>query len=368
MARKAVRSVELKDAEEGKVRAVIATLGVRDKDGDLIEPGAFGTQRVRVSGFNHTSWEGALPVGKGTVTESGDRAVADLQFFMDTTGGADAFRTIKGLGELGEWSFGFDITEEGSPDEEQRRNGVVRVLKGLEVHEVSPVLMGAGVGTGTLVAKCNGCDAPLQRRTRTRKPAPATPQVEELVAAAEGTGRRAAAARRFKEACKRRNPDAEAQSLALFTLKIGHRLAGSLDALAGRVEPPALKWFPFDGEAAGRMFPHDYTVYLRLGLQGKRLAQVVLHELRHFGQKNPKAPGAERDAEQFAERWSGAVAAAHRAADGDAFRVHLEDGRPPWYGHDGRRYTNGDVVLSRSDAEAYAYYPHRTLKAWGRLS
>jgi len=157
--RKAIGSIEVKDAEEGKVRAVVATLGVRDKDGDLIEPGAFGTQPVRVSAFNHGSWQGALPVGKGTVTESGDRAVADLQFFMETSHGQETFRTIKGLGDLGEWSFGFDIIQESTPDDEQQQRGIVRVLEGLKVHEVSPVLLGAGIATETVSAKCEECEA-----------------------------------------------------------------------------------------------------------------------------------------------------------------------------------------------------------------
>jgi len=361
MARKAVRSVELKDAEEGKVRAVVATLGAVDKDGDIITPGAFGTQDVVVSGFNHGSFEGTLPAGRGTVTESGSKAVADLQFFMDTNGGADAFRTVKNLGELGEWSFGFDIGPGGrrDPTPEEREAGAVRVLTSLEVHEVSPVLMGAGVGTGTLVAKCSGCGVRLQGGTRTPKPAPATPDAA-LMASAGRTRRRAEEVRLFKEMAVRRNPDAEAQSLARFALKIGHRLAGSLDVLGGRMEPPGLRWFPFDGEAAGRMWPHDYTIYLRLGLQGKRLAQVALHELRHFGQKNPKAPGAERDAEEFAQRWSRGVLDAFRWSGGKTHRVHIRSGRPPFLGS----FRSGDVVLSKTTSKAHHYNRQNKGSAW----
>ncbi len=82
-----------------------------------------------------------------------DSAIAELQFFMDTQTGREHFEVVKGLGDLGEWSYGFDVEEKGEPDKSQREMGVVRILKKLIVHEVSPVLKGAGVGTGTLAVK-----------------------------------------------------------------------------------------------------------------------------------------------------------------------------------------------------------------------
>jgi phage head maturation protease len=152
-------SVRIKDRDEGVVTARFATLDVKDHDGDIIEAGAFGEQRVKVSAYGHGSWGGALPVGVGEIREEGDEALADLAFFMDTTHGRDHFETVKGLGDLGEWSFGFDILEEAAPDEDQRQLGVNRILKKLLVHEVSPVLRGAGVDTATLDVKCDACDA-----------------------------------------------------------------------------------------------------------------------------------------------------------------------------------------------------------------
>lgn len=148
------------DDEKGTVLAAFAKLGVKDLDGDLTERGAFGEQKVRVSSFGHRSWGGELPVGRGRIYEKGDEALAELSFFMDTTHGRDHFRTIKGLGDLGEWSYGFDVAEEAAPDEEQRQQGIVRILKRLVVHEVSPVLRGAGVGTRTLAVKSKDGDEP----------------------------------------------------------------------------------------------------------------------------------------------------------------------------------------------------------------
>lgn len=154
-------TAELKasDDEQGIAVVRFATMGEMDLDGDITEPGAFGEQRVKVSAYGHTSWGGALPVGVGTIKESGDEAIATLQFFMSTDHGRNHYETVKGLGSLGEWSYGFDVTDEAEPDEEQAKAGVKRILKKLTVHEVSPVLRGAGVGTRTLAVKCDSCDA-----------------------------------------------------------------------------------------------------------------------------------------------------------------------------------------------------------------
>ena len=146
-------AVEVKDAVAGIVTARFATMGVKDHDGDVTDLGAFGSQDVRVSSFGHGSWMGELPVGKGVIYEKGEAALADLKFFMDTQTGREHFEVVKGLGDLGEWSYGFDILQEAAPDEDQREKGIVRVLQKLLVHEVSPVLKGAGIGTGTLAVK-----------------------------------------------------------------------------------------------------------------------------------------------------------------------------------------------------------------------
>lgn len=161
MNRKAFTGVEIKSESEGRVRAVFSTLGVVDKDGDVTVKGAIksGTP-VRISAYNHKSWEGALPVGKGVITEEGNELVLESQFFMNTTHGRDTFETVKGLGDIGEWSYGFDVTDSEAIDDEGAKSyhapGMPkprRLIKSLAVHEVSPVLLGAGVGTRTVEAK-----------------------------------------------------------------------------------------------------------------------------------------------------------------------------------------------------------------------
>ncbi len=155
--RKSLR-VEIKDAEKGIVRAAFATLESKDKDNDYTLPGAFGKQQVLVSSYGHGSWMGKLPVGKGTISEKDGEAVADLQFFMSTQHGREHFEVVKETGDLQEWSYGFDVKKTGEITEDLREKGVVRVLEKLKVHEVSPVLKGAG-DTRTLAVKCDSCEA-----------------------------------------------------------------------------------------------------------------------------------------------------------------------------------------------------------------
>jgi hypothetical protein len=143
--------VEIKDADKGTVDCVFATLGVKDRDNDVTVAGAFEDGApVVISAYGHTSWGGALPTGKGTIREVGNEAVMSGQFFMDTAHGADTFKTVKGLGTLQQWSYGYDAKEFTFGDHEGER---VRFLKQLATYEVSPTLMGAGINTRTTGAK-----------------------------------------------------------------------------------------------------------------------------------------------------------------------------------------------------------------------
>lgn len=154
MAIKGLTDFEIKDAEKGEVTAVFSTFDVIDHDGDVTRSGAFEEAApVRISAYGHTSWDGVLPVGKGTIRSTKKEAILDGQFFMNTTGGRDTFTVVKELGSLSEWSYGYDPVEYSFGEFEGQQ---VRFLDKLKVHEVSPVLLGAGIGTRTLVAKARG--------------------------------------------------------------------------------------------------------------------------------------------------------------------------------------------------------------------
>lgn len=151
---KALTGLKITDEDQGLVRAVFSTFNVIDSDGDVTLPGAFEEGKaVRISAYNHTSWGGALPVGKGTIHANDEEAILEGQFFLDTAAGRDTFAVVKQMGELQEWSYGFDVIEA----EPGHFNGeAVTFLKRVDVHEVSPVLLGAGVNTRTLAAKSRG--------------------------------------------------------------------------------------------------------------------------------------------------------------------------------------------------------------------
>ena len=150
MNRKMFAPGELKLDDQGHIRAAFAQLDVIDSDKDVTRAGAMPAKAVPMSAYGNTSWDGALPVGKGLITEDGDWAVFDGDFFMNTTHGRDAFETVKELGDLAEYSYGYAVldSERGTKDGEP-----VRFLNSLDVFEVSPVLKGAGVGTHTMSIK-----------------------------------------------------------------------------------------------------------------------------------------------------------------------------------------------------------------------
>jgi len=142
------------DGEPGMVSAVFSTFNVIDHDHDVTLPGAFEENApVRIAAWNH-GWN-QLPVGRGEIHETESEARMDGLFFLDTESGKEHYLTVKALGELQEWSYSFDILEHeyGKMDDQD-----VRFLKKLKVHEVSPVMLGAGIDTRTLVIKAKDQD------------------------------------------------------------------------------------------------------------------------------------------------------------------------------------------------------------------
>lgn len=138
---------ELKAEDEGRLQAVFSTFGVVDGDGDVVTKDAF-TDGQRVPMVWSHDW--TRPIGKGVVRVDAKRAIFDGQFFMDTTDGADAYRTVKAMQDLQEFSWGFRILD---AEQEVRDGQPVRVITKAEVFEVSPVLVGANRETYVLSLK-----------------------------------------------------------------------------------------------------------------------------------------------------------------------------------------------------------------------
>lgn len=166
-------SFEIKNEEKGEVEAIIATLGVVDKDEDIIRPDAVPEgSKVAMSAYGHDAVWGARPVGKGTLHTVRNKLVFKGRMFLATSGGRETFECLKEMGEDQEWSFGFRILGAEVPNDEERKLGARRILTKLDAFEVSPVIVGAGVGTQTTAVKA----AP---------PPPPDPAIEAARVAAE---------------------------------------------------------------------------------------------------------------------------------------------------------------------------------------
>lgn len=148
---KTITGFTVKSAEKGEVEAVFSTYNVIDKDGDVTLPGAIADgAEVVISAYGHQSHYGALPIGKGVIKTTETEATLHGKFFLNTTAGRDTFEVVKELGALGEWSYSLhDVVSKAGEVAGHR----VNFLESIFVKEVSPVLIGAGVNTRTLVAK-----------------------------------------------------------------------------------------------------------------------------------------------------------------------------------------------------------------------
>lgn len=152
-----IKSMAIKEMDEsGKGLAELATLSAVDNDGDTYERGAFawkpGGHQWAMMMPAHDRRK--MPFGKARVYEEGDTAFAELNLNLKTEAGREWHQALLFDLQTGdpvqEWSYGYNIV-----DMDYRVSGSsrVRVLKKLDVDEVSPVLRGAGVGTRTIAIK-----------------------------------------------------------------------------------------------------------------------------------------------------------------------------------------------------------------------
>jgi hypothetical protein len=151
--KKSFSNVTIKNAELGQVEAIFARFDVIDHDGDVTAKSAFTDGApVVISAYGHGSWNGALPIGKGVIGVEDDVAVMKGEFFLNTSHGRDAWETVKQLSEIGvqEWSYSLHDVDATKGTVDGRS---VRILNKITVKEVSPVLVGAGIDTGTRSVK-----------------------------------------------------------------------------------------------------------------------------------------------------------------------------------------------------------------------
>lgn len=203
------------DGDEGAVQAVFSTFNVVDKDGDIVLPSAI-THGQQVPMTWHHDW--ATPVGKGAIRVEEDRAVFDGHFFLETEAGQEAYKTVKAMGALQEWSWGFRIIDAAF---EQRDGEFIRIIKRTEVFEVSPVLVGAGENTHTLAIK--GAQ-------------PYADHADAVLAAVEAFVERSKSLADLRAKSGRVLSDANRRRLATLRETLGS-IADELDALLAETDP-----------------------------------------------------------------------------------------------------------------------------------
>lgn len=137
----------LKADKSGEFSALFCRFNQVDRDGDLIIPQAFTHGQKVACCWGH-DWSKIVGAGKVRVTDVG--AVYDGKFFLETQAGEEAYKTVKNLGEMSQWSWGFRTIDASY---EERDGKPIRVIKLVELFEVSPVLIGAGYDTQLLAIK-----------------------------------------------------------------------------------------------------------------------------------------------------------------------------------------------------------------------
>ena len=142
------KSLIAKVSDEGTVEAEFSVFDVEDRDGDIVTSSALkphdGAELPMVWAHD---W--SQPVGKGRLVVS-EKSAIFAGSFLKTQRGAEAYETVKQMGSLQQWSWGFRVLE----DSWEKRDGkTIRLIKGVEPFEVSPVLVGANPYTSTLAVK-----------------------------------------------------------------------------------------------------------------------------------------------------------------------------------------------------------------------
>lgn len=210
---KGVGVLEIKDAEKGEVEAIIATLGVVDRDGDVIHESAIKSgSKVKMSAYGHDAVWGETPVGKGQIVIDGNKAIFKGKLFLSTARGRETFGVLKEMGADQEWSFGFAVKGHEVPDDDWKKKGAYRILTKLEPFEVSPVMRGAGVGTHTVGVKE---DKPADQ------PVP-TPEEVEAKARAEAEAKAATERAAIARQAKARDAAEEAQRVMRNLRRLGY--------------------------------------------------------------------------------------------------------------------------------------------------
>ena len=287
---KQLTNLEVKNADKGEVQAVFSTFNQIDHDRDVTRPDAFTAGgAVKISAYGHASHNAVLPVGKGKIRTTPREAILDGQFFLGTAAGRDTFTVVKEMGDLQEWSYGYDPVKFSFGEFAGEK---VRFLEQVNVVEVSPVLQGAGVNTRTLSAKCDRCQASVAGEV-------CPDELAELAAIRDGVTLREAhhqfEKRAIIEEARKHLRKGFVEVLPASVPAATRSAAADSCRMAAerlQVSTPSIRWFepaPYGKSADftrqtdidGMAGPGDKEIWLRADVTASRAAEVGAHELAH---------------------------------------------------------------------------------------
>jgi HK97 family phage prohead protease len=155
-----ISDAKVLDDRAGIVEAYVNTMGIRDADGDIIDPGAFD-ESIRanlpipvLAGHDQSKLVGKVVFAQPEKTGAGDehRLYTRMQMNLDTQVGQEAFSNISGE-YIREWSVGFNLPDGDSVVYDRAGKETVRRILNLDWVEVSAVIRGASPSTSTIAAK-----------------------------------------------------------------------------------------------------------------------------------------------------------------------------------------------------------------------
>jgi len=148
------------DSSQGIVEAFTNSMGVIDKDGDVIDPVAFNSSITKnlpipvLAGHDQHQIVGKVISARPVhISDDEYKLYTLMQMNLETQAGKEAYSNVKG-NYVREWSVGFNVGEEGIAYEGKGKEQVRRI-KNLDWVEVSAVIRGASPQTATISAKAD---------------------------------------------------------------------------------------------------------------------------------------------------------------------------------------------------------------------
>ena len=162
-----ISDAKVLDDRAGIVEAYVNTMGVRDADGDIIDPAAFNASIKSnlpipvLAGHDQSKLVGKVLFAQSEPTGSADehRLYTRMQLNMETQAGQEAYSNIAGE-YIREWSVGFNLPAGDAVVYDRAGKETTRRILDLDWVEVSAVIRGASPSTSTIAAKSATVKAP----------------------------------------------------------------------------------------------------------------------------------------------------------------------------------------------------------------